>query len=63
MKCSFDPMIYKDMPIGQMYCPNCGVMVIAGMEHPDICFCSGEADYQSICGNCTPGWDKELFKE
>ncbi len=24
-------------PIGQYHCPDCGAMVIAGLEHPTVC--------------------------
>lgn len=56
MKCNFDPMIYKDQPIGQFHCPECSVMVIAGLDHPEICDCSGYADYKLICDKCNHGW-------
>lgn len=32
--CSYDPMT-ADGPIGMFHCPECGEMVVAGMEHPD----------------------------
>jgi hypothetical protein len=34
-KCSFDPKSYAGQPIGMFHCPDCGAMVLAGMEHPD----------------------------
>ena len=34
-KCSYDPMVFLGEPIGMYHCPECGEMVIAGMEHPD----------------------------
>ncbi len=47
--------------IGQYHCPECGVMVLAGIIHPEICFCNGKnADYQQTCNRCNPGWDKNL---
>ncbi|MCA9366907.1 hypothetical protein KC887_01415 [Candidatus Kaiserbacteria bacterium] len=33
MICTHDPRIYKDLPIGMYHCPECGEMVIAGLEH------------------------------
>ena len=35
MKCSFDPMIYKDAPMGMFHCPECGEMQLAGLPHLD----------------------------
>lgn len=34
-KCAFDPKIYANQPIGMLHCPECGEMVVAGMDHPD----------------------------
>jgi hypothetical protein len=34
-KCGFDPQPYKGQPIGMFHCPECGQMVLAGVEHPD----------------------------
>jgi hypothetical protein len=34
-KCSYDPKEYANAPIGMFHCPDCGEMVIAGMEHPE----------------------------
>ena len=62
MKCSHKPEDYLGQPIGQYHCPACGVMVLAGMSHPEICFCNGHADYQAMCDRCSPGWEKELEK-
>lgn len=36
MKCQFDPKIYAGQPIGMFHCPECGDMVLAGVEHPDM---------------------------
>ena len=34
--CSYDPRtVPAGAPIGMFHCPECGEMVIAGMEHPD----------------------------
>lgn len=33
-KCTFDPEIYKDVPLGMFHCPECGEMVLAGLPHP-----------------------------
>lgn len=35
MLCTYDPEILKGEPIGMFHCPECGEMVVAGMEHPD----------------------------
>lgn len=32
--CTHDPRIMKGLPIGMYHCPECGMMVIAGIEHP-----------------------------
>lgn len=55
MKCDHDPKIYINQPIGQYHCPDCGIMVLAGLDHPEICHCSGEVDYKDTCIICTPG--------
>lgn len=34
-KCSYDPKPVTG-PIGMFHCPDCGDMVIAGFEHPDM---------------------------
>ena len=34
-KCPHDPRQYLGAPIGMYHCPECGEMVLAGMEHPD----------------------------
>ena len=33
--CSFDPKKYDGQPIGMFHCPDCGDMVLAGLDHPD----------------------------
>jgi len=35
MACTFDPKILKGQPIGMFHCPECGEMVVAGIDHPD----------------------------
>jgi len=35
MSCPHDPKIYKGMPIGMYHCPECGEMVLAGLDHPE----------------------------
>jgi hypothetical protein len=35
MKCSHDPRELKGHPIGMYHCPECGEMVVAGIEHPN----------------------------
>ena len=32
--CRHDPRTLAGAPIGMYHCPDCGVMVIAGFEHP-----------------------------
>jgi len=59
MKCHHDPKETTG-PIGMYHCPDCGVMVLAGVEHPDICEHGGYPDYSAICSTCTPGWEEEL---
>ena len=33
--CKHDPKQYAGFPIGMYHCPECGQMVLAGMDHPD----------------------------
>lgn len=41
-KCSHDPRQYAGQAIGMYHCPECGCMVIAGVEHtpcmPESCW-------------------------
>lgn len=32
-KCPHDPRVLAGQPIGMYHCPDCGEMVVAGMEH------------------------------
>ena len=32
--CPHDPAPYRGLPMGMYHCPECGAMVLAGMEHP-----------------------------
>lgn len=34
-KCTFDPTPLRGLPLGMFHCPECGGMILAGMEHPD----------------------------
>jgi len=34
MTCTHDPKIYAGMPMGMYHCPECGMVVLAGCEHP-----------------------------
>jgi hypothetical protein len=61
MKCNHDPKTMTGMPIGMYHCPDCGIMVLACEDHPEICQCKGYADYKDSCDICTPGWDKDLI--
>lgn len=36
-KCSEQPEKLADMPIGQYHCPDCGTLVMAGINHPGLC--------------------------
>jgi len=47
-KCTFDPKIYKDQPIGMFHCPECGEMVIAGMDHLDYSLLDEDLIYEGI---------------
>lgn len=42
-ECPYDPKPLLGQPIGMFYCPKCGCMVIAGVEHgmclPNLCPC------------------------
>jgi transcription initiation factor IIE alpha subunit len=33
-RCTFDPRNYVGLAIGMFHCPECGEMVLAGVEHP-----------------------------
>lgn len=35
-RCEHDPKTQSYAPIGMYHCPECGVMVLAGLPHPDI---------------------------
>jgi hypothetical protein len=63
MECSHDPKTFLGQPIGQYHCPECGVMVLAGVGHPEICECSGYADYKGLCPICSPEWDNDFEEE
>ena len=44
--CAYDPRIIPpEAPIGMFHCPECGEMVLAGMEHPSDLT---EEDYQLL---------------
>lgn len=34
-KCEHDPKTMAGQPVGMYHCPECGEMVVAGMDHPD----------------------------
>ena len=42
MTCSFDPKPYIGVPIGMFHCPECGEMVVAGMDHPNYALLESE---------------------
>lgn len=35
--CTHNPEAYAGAPIGMYHCPGCGVMVLAGAAHPQVC--------------------------
>ena len=35
--CHEKPELLKGQPIGQYHCPDCGAMVLAGIEHFKVC--------------------------
>ncbi|MHB1098914.1 MAG: hypothetical protein ACYCZR_05095 [Burkholderiales bacterium] len=35
MACTYDPKVMAGKPIGMFHCPDCGEMVLAGVDHPD----------------------------
>ena len=35
--CAEKPEALAGAPIGMYHCPDCGAMVLAGVEHPDLC--------------------------
>lgn len=45
--CPFDPSTLAGLPIGQMHCPSCGCMVLAGLAHgpcDEDCPCCDDQD-------------------
>ncbi len=47
-QCPYDPSALLGAPLGQFHCPQCGCMVIAGVEH-GACF-------SSMCPAADEGW-------
>jgi len=45
MTCTHDPRLLAGQPIGMYHCPECGDMVVAGLEHPEPMNEYGEALY------------------
>ena len=42
--CNEKPEALKGAPLGMYHCPDCGAMVLAGIEHPPLCeACAAEA--------------------
>lgn len=35
--CEHKPETLVNVPLGQHHCPDCGAMVIAGINHPNMC--------------------------
>lgn len=35
--CQEKPELLRGAPIGMYHCPDCGVMILAGVPHPDLC--------------------------
>lgn len=35
--CSEKPERMLGVPIGMYHCPDCGAMIMAGFEHPELC--------------------------
>jgi len=35
--CLEKPELLKGQPIGMYHCPDCGTMVLAGIQHPKLC--------------------------
>lgn len=48
--CAEKPEKLIGLPLGQYHCPDCGAMVLAGMEHPDLC--------KQCLGSNHPNFDK-----
>ena len=46
-QCPHDPKEYgKGLPLGMYHCPICGVMVVAGVPHPEVVrYSNGEINY------------------
>jgi hypothetical protein len=35
--CLEKPELLNGMAIGMYHCPDCGIMLLAGVEHPKVC--------------------------
>jgi hypothetical protein len=58
-RCMFDPTTLGGLPLGQLHCPECGCMVIAGMQHGP-CF---EPDCQFYDAEFSEQMDREYAAE
>jgi hypothetical protein len=45
-RCHFDPRSLKGLPIGMLHCPECGEMVMAGLEHPIYDYAAEDASLE-----------------
>jgi len=49
-KCSYDPRIVEGHALGMYHCPECGEMVVAGIDHPDYSApMEIQEDYLEVC--------------
>lgn len=35
--CDEKPERWVNAPLGMYHCPDCGAMLVAGMQHPELC--------------------------
>lgn len=49
--CKHDPRQFKDMPIGMYHCPDCLMMVLAGLKHPT----------DRMCKEIDPHWKPPVY--
>lgn len=47
MNCPYDPREMLGLPIGMFHCPECGEMVLAGLEHPDYSLLDDDGELKS----------------
>jgi len=49
--CRHDPKLLTGLPIGMYHCPDCGIMVVAGLPHLT----------DKDCKDLDPYWEKPIY--